>query len=90
MVPNAGDWNFQFSPTGMDPMDPILDPTECRFINILLMISFSHNQILSLSSGFSTAEPLTKWSCKGFTAKFTSTLMLAILTHSKDVCSLLQ
>jgi hypothetical protein len=39
---------------------------------------------------FSTAEPLTKWSCKGLTAKFTSTLMLAILTHSKDLCSLLQ
>jgi hypothetical protein len=50
MVPNTGDCNFQFLPTGMDPMDPILDPTECRFINILLMISFSHNQILWLSS----------------------------------------
>jgi hypothetical protein len=50
MVPNVGDCNFQFLPTGVDPMDPILDPTECRFINILLMISFSHNQILWLSS----------------------------------------
>jgi len=48
MVPNVGDCNFQFLPTGVDPMDPILDPTECRFINILLMISFSHNQILWL------------------------------------------